>query len=215
MKNILHTFFGGTFDPIHYGHIRPLENLAKQIGLNKINLLPNNITPNHKKPYANYKQRIEMINLAIKNRPLFKINLYEKKKITSYTIDTLINLRKKIGIKQPIIFIIGEDLLFSINTWKKWDKILNNCHLLVYPRNCYKKINNLKIKNWLFKNLINDNKRLKYFPNGYIFLAKTPLENISSTEIRQKIFLNKSCDSLTPKTVIQYIKQQNLYQKIY
>ncbi|CRK85981.1 Nicotinate-nucleotide adenylyltransferase [Candidatus Providencia siddallii] len=208
-------FFGGTFDPIHYGHIHLLESLAKQIKLKKIFLLPNNIPPHKKQPIANPNQRLEMIKLAIQAKPLFEINTQEFEKNTiSYTIDTIKSLRYQFGKHQPIAFVLGQDALLSINTWNNWDKLLENCHLVVcprfgYTRNFYTK----KIQLWLLKHKTNDFNQLKIYPNGYIFLVQTKLKNISGTKIRQKLTSGESCVKLIPKTVINYIKQQKLYLK--
>lgn len=210
----LQALFGGTFDPIHYGHLRPVEALAKQVGLKKVILLPNHVPPHRPQPEATPAQRLEMVRLAIQNNPLFTIDTRELERDTpSYTIDTLTALRKEMGPKQPLAFIIGQDSLLSINSWHGWERLLDNCHLLVCSRPGYAtRFSDPLMQAWLEQHRSEDPNQLSKTPNGNIFLADTPLINISATEIRQKLSDGNLCTDLIPDAVIEYIKQQHLYQ---
>ena len=87
---VLHALFGGTFDPIHYGHLRPVEALAAEVGLNRVTLLPNHVPPHRPQPEANAQQRLKMVELAIADNPLFAVDDRELHRTTpSYTIETL------------------------------------------------------------------------------------------------------------------------------
>ncbi|WMY95144.1 MAG: nicotinate-nucleotide adenylyltransferase [Arsenophonus sp.] len=207
------TIFGGTFDPIHNGHLIPVTQLAKKIGLKKIILVPNNLPSHRQKPVANIQQRIEMIKLAIKNNPLFSIDFREINQIPSYTITTLISFRKEIGWKKPLIFILGEDSLLSIQTWFCWKKILTLCHLIVCARsnsNIY--FQNKIMQKWLKEHQIHNPKILNYKVSNKIYLFKNPLLNISATTIRQRKNKKKSCHNMLPESVSLYIDKNNLYQ---
>lgn len=202
----MQAIFGGTFDPIHYGHLLPLKYLAKKLKLKKIILIPNKIPPHKPMPIANSQQRLKMIQLAIKKNPLFSIDTRElKKNATSFIIKTLNSYRKEIGWNKPLALIIGEDSLSSLNKWFKWKEILKTCHLLV----CKRKTKNINKSNFKYKFKKTKNlKTLYHEPYGLIYIAKTPLINISSKEIRQnKINLKINL----PKEVFNYIKKENIY----
>ncbi|MGP1930091.1 MAG: nicotinate-nucleotide adenylyltransferase, partial [Arsenophonus sp. ET-DL12-MAG3] len=199
--------FGGTFDPIHYGHLLSVESLAKEIGLEKVFLLPNYIPPHRPKPKTTDQQRVAMIKLAIKNNPLLSIDTSElERKGHSYTTETLFSLRQQIGSKKPLAFIIGQDSLISINTWYNWQKILNFCHLLVCSRPNYTTyFPTLSMREWLNHHQVYNPAILKYKPCGAIYLANTPLLNISSTKIRKQKQNKKKCKDMMPPEVLHYI----------
>ena len=138
---MLTALFGGTFDPIHYGHLRPALALAKELGLTKINLLPNRIPPHKPQPEANTEQRLAMLQLAIADYSLFSVDTreLEPKLINqpSFTIDTLKSWRQQNGTQQSLAFIMGKDSLLSLPTWKDWQKLLDYCHLLICKRTGY------------------------------------------------------------------------------
>ncbi|MBI6191543.1 nicotinate-nucleotide adenylyltransferase [Providencia rettgeri] len=207
--------FGGTFDPIHFGHLRPVQALAQQVGLEKVILLPNHVPPHRPQPEATPSQRLEMVKLAIQNAPLFAIDTRElEKNSPSYTIETLVELRQEIGPEKPLAFIIGQDSLLSINKWYGWERILDNCHLLVCSRPGYAtQFADSKMQNWLLEHQTTDPIVLNQVANGYIFIGDTPLVNISATEIREKLNSGDSCHDLIPDAVLQYIHQHHLYQQ--
>ncbi|MGP1930620.1 MAG: nicotinate-nucleotide adenylyltransferase [Arsenophonus sp. ET-YP4-MAG3] len=210
----IQALFGGTFDPIHYGHLLSAEALAKKIGLEQIVLLPNYIPTHRQQPKATIQQRLTMIRLAIKNNPLFSIDTRElKSTIPLHTIEILISLRQQIGYQKPLAFIIGQDSLLSINTWFNWKKILNLCHLLVCSRPNYNNyFSTLSMQQWLKNHQIYDPKILNYESCGTIYLANTPLLNISATEIRERKRNRKSCKDILPAEVLRYINKYYLYQ---
>ncbi|AKC32208.1 nicotinate-nucleotide adenylyltransferase [Candidatus Pantoea carbekii] len=215
----LYTVFGGTFDPIHYGHLRTLEALAKQVGLKKITLLPNNIPPNRAKPHATAHQRLNMLRFAIEHHPLFEIDTRQlRHEIPSWTVSTLEQLRIEQGVKQPIGFIIGQDCLLNLTTWYRWQDLLSLCHLLVCQRPGYAiPMHTPKMQKWLEKHLITDSNIQQLFsiPSGHIWLFKNFLINISSTEIRRLFYQGVSVSSysnMLPYRVIDYIHSVNLYR---
>lgn len=214
-KQHLQALFGGTFDPIHYGHLRPVQALAKQVGLEKVILLPNHVPPHRPQPEATASQRLEMVKLATQDNPLFAIDTRElEKNSPSYTIETLTELRREMGPEKPLAFIIGQDSLLSIHSWHGWEQILNNCHLLVCARPGYAtQFSDPKMQNWLLEHQTTDATILNQVANGYIFIGDTPLMNISATDIRKKLSSGDTCRDLIPEAVLQYIHQQHLYQR--
>lgn len=206
--------FGGTFDPIHNGHLHSVEALAKEIDLSHIYLLPNNVPPHRPQPEATTEQRLAMLNLAIQDNPLFSIDLRELQRTTpSYTIDTLEEVRQEYGAHVPIAFIIGQDSLLTLPTWDKWQDFLNYCHILVCGRPGYStQITNDALRAWLDTYQTDDINQLKTLPHGNVYLAHTPLIDISATDIRQRQHNHLNYDDLVPVNVQTYIKQQGLYR---
>ncbi|WP_368911436.1 nicotinate-nucleotide adenylyltransferase [Proteus vulgaris] len=206
--------YGGTFDPIHYGHLRPVEALSGLIGLKEVIWLPNNIPPHRPQPEASSQQRLEMVRLALEPYSSFKVDTREIEKPTpSYTIETLRDFRKEIGDKHPLAFIIGQDSLLSINTWHQWDELLNVCHLLVCARPGYQThFASAKMQTWLTTHQTHQQEDIHCLPAGKIFLADTPLYNISATDIRARHKAGLDCHDLLPPPVEDYIRQQQLYK---
>ncbi|KEY56887.1 nicotinate-nucleotide adenylyltransferase [Serratia sp. DD3] len=210
----LHALFGGTFDPIHYGHLRPVEALANEVGLQQVTLLPNHVPPHRPQPEANPQQRLAMVKLAIADHPLFTVDERELQRTTpSYTIDTLEMIRKERGAALPLAFIIGQDSLLSLHKWHRWQDLLNVCHLLVLARPGYQQqMDSTELQGWLEQHQISDPTLLSQQPSGYIYRANTPLLEISATEIRQRLHQGMGCDALLPHSVLRYIELQGLYR---
>ncbi|MCT8250425.1 nicotinate-nucleotide adenylyltransferase [Proteus faecis] len=206
--------YGGTFDPIHYGHLRPVEALSGLIGLKEVIWLPNNIPPHRPQPEASSQQRLDMVRLALEPYSSFKVDTRELEKPTpSYTIETLRDFRLEIGDKQPLAFIIGQDSLLSINTWHQWDELLDVCHLLVCARPGYQThFENTQMQTWLIHHQTKQQEDIHCLPSGKIFLADTPLYNISATDIRARHKAGLDCHDLLPNAVENYIRQHQLYK---
>ncbi|MFC0179884.1 nicotinate-nucleotide adenylyltransferase [Thorsellia kenyensis] len=207
-------YYGGTFDPIHIGHLNICKSIAYYFNFQTINILPNHIPPHRQQPVANVHQRIAMIELAIKNEPLFTLDTRELLRDTySYTIDTLIEMRHEFGSKRPILFIIGEDSLYSLNKWHQWENLLNYCHLIVCKRNHeIQPIPDSNLNLWIESHLEPNKEHLLELANGKIFLAPTPYFDVSATLIRNLLKSGKSCDRLLPSPVYDYIKSNGIYK---
>ncbi|QYN44037.1 nicotinate-nucleotide adenylyltransferase [Gilliamella sp. ESL0441] len=213
---MLTALFGGTFDPIHYGHLRPVISLAQEVGVTQIVLLPNKIPPHKPQPIATIKQRLTMLALAIEDLPLFTIDTREiapsDTNRPSYTIDTLQQWRNENGKTASLAFIMGQDSLLNLPSWHKWQSLLDYCHLIICQRPNYAaRTDNVEFQQWIDKNRTNNVKHLHDSAQGYIYFSHTPLEDISATQIRQKIKNQQCCEDLVPLKVRQYIQQQGLY----
>lgn len=213
--NSLLALFGGTFDPIHYGHLRPVAQLAKETALDQVILLPNNVPPHRPQPHASAVQRLKMIELAVENNPLFSVDSSELAVDTpSYTIVTLETLRKEHGAQRPLAFIIGQDSLLSLYKWHRWEDLLSFCHLLVMARPGYsEKLETPQLQRWYDQHRVTDPAELTKQPQGMIYQANTPLLDISATQIRQRLKERRSCTDLLPAAVERYIDSQGLYRR--
>ncbi|MEC5320090.1 nicotinate-nucleotide adenylyltransferase [Brenneria populi subsp. brevivirga] len=210
----LTAFFGGTFDPIHYGHLHPVSALAHIVGLRQVVLLPNNVPPHRPQPEASPRQRQRMVELAVAGDPLFSVDDRElRRQRPSYSIDTLETLRAEFGDARPLAFIIGQDSLLTLYQWHRWQDILNVCHLLVCARPGYRsEMETPALQQWLEDHLTRDPRALHRQTHGLIFLADTPLVTISATEIRERRQRHLSCDDLVPPAVLRYIDEHHLYR---
>ncbi|WP_276898364.1 nicotinate-nucleotide adenylyltransferase [Frischella perrara] len=212
----LTALFGGTFDPIHYGHLLPVIALAKEVNLTHVSLLPNYIPPHKPQPVATTEQRLDMLRLAISDYPLFSIDCREitqaKSERPSFTIETLQSWRQEHGNEKNLAFIIGQDSLLNLPSWYNWQKLLDYCHLLVCQRPGYsQQINDPQLKQWLKTHQTESVDDLHQNPNGFIYVAHTPLKNISATEIKQRIQHRQDCQAFLPPKVWQYIQNHHLY----
>ncbi|HEY3590877.1 MAG TPA: nicotinate-nucleotide adenylyltransferase [Buttiauxella sp.] len=205
--------YGGTFDPIHYGHLKPVEALAKQVAVHQVTIMPNNVPPHRPQPLANSQQRKAMVELAIAGNPLFKLDDRELQRETpSYTVETLEQLRSEIGSEQPLAFIVGQDSLLSLQRWHRWETLLTLCHLLVCQRPGYSvSMDTAEEQQWLDTHQTSSVKQLHSQPAGKIYLAQTPMYDISATAIRQRLEHHLPCDDLIPPAVAQFIRQHHLY----
>ncbi|CAL4324529.1 Nicotinate-nucleotide adenylyltransferase [Buchnera aphidicola (Neophyllaphis podocarpi)] len=211
-KNTLNIILGGTFDPIHYGHLNISKTLAKELQSKKITLIPNKKSLNKIKSTASIKHRLKMIKLAIKNNKMFNLNYLEiKSNNTFYTIDTLKKIRKEIGYKKSLAFIIGEDNLIELYKWHKWKKILKISHLIVYRRKIINKKNKIFFEKKITPYITNKKNMLTNHAFGLIFISNAPFINLSSTQIRKNIKEGISCNNMLPKKVLNYINKKNIY----
>lgn len=213
---MLTALFGGTFDPIHYGHLRPALALAKEVGLNNISLLPNRIPPHKPQPEATTEQRLAMLKLAISDYSLFSIDTRELEpqliNQPSFTVDTLRAWRDQNGTQSGLAFIMGQDSLLNLPSWKEWQKLLDYCHLLICKRPGYPQtIDDSNLQVWINQHQTKDSQALHHYPNGYIYFANTPLESISATEIRLNIDNQQCCEKLLPSKVWHYIHEHGIY----
>ncbi|WAS99875.1 nicotinate-nucleotide adenylyltransferase [Rouxiella chamberiensis] len=212
-ENTLMALFGGTFDPVHFGHLRPVEQLAHEIDLEKVILLPNNVPPHRPQPEATAAQRLKMAQLAIEGNPLFSVDSRELQRDTpSYTIETLETLRKERGNRQPLAFIIGQDSLLTLYKWHRWEALLDVCHLVVLGRPGYaRELTTPELQRWYEAHKREDARQLREHPHGFIYQANTPLLDISATEIRTRRHEGRDCSDLLPSAVERYIDSQGLY----
>lgn len=210
----LHAIYGGTFDPIHYGHLKPVEALAQRIGLSSVIIMPNNVPPHRAQPLASSEQRKTMVALAIADRPLFVLDERELRRSTpSWTAETLDEVRREKGPSQPLAFIIGQDSLLSLPQWHSYEALPALCHILVTRRPGYAlKMQTPKDQAWLERYLTHDVHELHNHPAGRIFIADTPELDISATDVRQRLLQHLPCDDLVPPAVLEYIQHNGLYR---
>lgn len=201
---------GGTFDPIHFGHIKPAEDLAKQLALDHVVLMPTHIPPHKNGTHASSEQRKRMVELVCQSNPLFIIDDRELQRTTpSFTIDSIREFRS-LYPDSKLFFFIGSDSLNNLPTWHKIEQLLELCHFVVSSRPGH---NVRNLQHPLFKNRISYNlEDVGSQISGKIVLLNTCEVNISSTELRERLKLRQSCQQFMPEVIIQFIEQNKLYQ---
>jgi nicotinate-nucleotide adenylyltransferase len=202
---------GGTFDPIHFGHLRMALELYQALDLDHVRFIPSYQPVHRKLPVATPEQRLAMVKKAITGESALQVDNCEiSRKGPSYTIDTLRTLHKKLP-NRPLCLIMGIDALLNFPSWNKWEEILKLAHLLVAHRPQYQLPQNGIVAD-LIKNRLTDNHAdLHREQGGCIFLHPvTPLE-ISSTYIRNQFAQGLNPRFLLPNSVYDYIKQHGTY----
>lgn len=191
---------GGTFDPVHFGHISLARKALSQYGLDRV-LVMTGGNPPHKRDreITDAKIRNEMVMRALENEKNIIAFDYEvRKQEYSYTAKTLTELNELYPDWQ-IYFIIGEDSLCDLPTWYEPETVCQNCILLVFPRSLDSRLD-LLIK-----------ERTKEF-NADIRKINAPLVNVSSTDIRNRIRTGDDISGLVPRRVYEYIAEKGLYK---
>ena len=195
--------FGGSFDPVHLGHLKTAKSIKKELNFERLFLLPCH-DPVHKNSlHYSPKQRLEMLNLAIKDYPSLEIDTREiDREGNSYMIDTLADLTEEFKGK-TICLIIGMDSFLSFKKWKKWDEFARLVHLIILPRNT----DGLVEKNLETFDLALDKSDLNISSSGLLYFSNSELIDISSTDIRGKIASNQNLDGLMPSSVIKFLQK--------
>ncbi|XOV78539.1 MAG: nicotinate-nucleotide adenylyltransferase [Aestuariibacter sp.] len=203
--------FGGTFDPVHNGHIKPLEAVQQQLELNRILALPCHIPPHKEAPSSSPKHRQAMLELEVKQHPWLTIDNREmQRNKPSYTLHTLQELRREYP-EQHLCFIIGMDSMQAFDTWYQWQDIMQLCHLVVMQRGGYQPEFNATVKGLLDCAQVSQLDSLRKNKSGHVVFINTPQLDVSSSNIRQRIKNSESVDKLVSNEVIHYIEQHGLY----
>lgn len=202
---------GGTFDPIHFGHLRTALELYQALDLAEVRLIPCYQPVHRKMPVATPEQRFAMVQKAVALEPGLKADPIEiERRGPSYTIDTLKALRMA-AAKTPFCIIMGIDALLNFPSWHKWEEILDLSHLVIVHRPQYQLPQTGIVADLLKKRLITDVDRLHNDLAGNILLQPVTALEISATEIRKLIAKGLSPRFLLPDSVYDYIKQQGTY----
>ncbi|WP_168171533.1 nicotinate-nucleotide adenylyltransferase [Lacimicrobium sp. SS2-24] len=203
--------FGGTFDPVHYGHLRPVAEAATTLGMDEIRLLPCHIPPHKQAPQSSPEHRLNMLRLACQEWPLFVVDQRELQwNKPSYSVDTLADFRREFS-QQPLLFFIGMDSLCHLDSWYQWSSLFDYCHLVVCQRGDFLPKFNVNIQRLLDQRQTKDVAALKHQRNGLIYLAKTSKIPVSSTAIRAALSRGVVDPDWLPDSVLAYINQHHLY----
>jgi nicotinate-nucleotide adenylyltransferase len=208
---------GGTFNPIHFGHLRMAQELAESLSLNEVRFIPSANPPHKPPPDVSAESRAAMVELAIADNPLFKFDGRElQRKGASYTVDTLEDLRKEAGNDASLVLIMGSDAFTKFNTWHRWQEIISLCHIALVQRpvSSIKETLSNDLETFLHNHYTEHVQDLHEASAGFVTMqAITPLE-ISSTSIRNTLKNRHSARYLMADSVLEYIRVHQLYKII-
>lgn len=204
--------FGGTFDPIHIGHLRMALELKQQLGCDEMRLVPCHRPSHRDSPQASSQQRVEMLRIALLECPALTLDERELGRDgPSYTVITLQELRAELGGDVSLVLCMGADAFAGLPSWHLWQELIKLAHIVVIARPGWSLPESGAARELLRRHQ-GEPASLRDTPAGTIVLASPRLLPISSTEIREQIQRDKSAQFLVPDGVWQYIGAHRLYQ---
>ena len=205
--------FGGTFDPIHYGHLRSAFEMLQALEFAEVRFIPCSDPPHRGVTYASAEQRYELVEIAIAGQDGFVADDRELRRGgTSYTIDTVCALREEFP-DHPLGLIIGMDAFLGLATWHRWDEILDYAHIVVAHRPGWKAPDIGVLGELIMENGTHRVDDLHAARNGLVHIhAVTQLE-IASTEIRELVAAGRDPRFLMPDAVRDAIRTMGLYKE--
>jgi len=207
---------GGTFDPIHFGHLRLAEEMLELAELKLIRFIPTGTPPHRDTPQVSARHRSAMVRLAIADQPAFVLDEREVDLTAPcYTVDTLRELRTELGASQSLCLLMGGDAFLQLHTWHNWEQLFELAHIVVGYRPGYTLVE--RIHSATEKLRLHYQRRLcavaalSQQPSGGIVELAIPKLEISATLIRRRVEENRSIRYLLPNSVADYIHQHHLY----
>lgn len=208
--------FGGTFDPVHYGHLRLAEEAIAHLGLGGVRWIPAGRPPHRGTPQVTGAQRLAMVLGATAGNPCFSVDASEvEAPVPSYTVHTLERLRSELGDAQPLVLLVGADAFAGLNTWHRWRDIFTLAHVAVSHRPGFPvEPDSLPAElNGIFNaRRLADAGGLRTAPAGRIATFAMTQLAISATQIRKLLSNGLSARYLLPDSVLDYIQTHSLYR---
>jgi len=206
-------FMGGTFDPIHVGHLRMAIELAEALEVSGLTLLPAADPPLRETPRVPAEQRAHMVELAIEAIPLLRCDRRELGRSgPSYSIDTVIQWREQLGLQRPLVMAIGADAFARFDQWHRWREFIDYCHIVVMARGGFAMPTSEPLHSWWCQHQ-GTLSGMWNAPAGSIAVHEGRLLEISATDIRARIRAKQSIHALVPSKVENYIGQHALYKE--
>ncbi|WP_394752731.1 nicotinate-nucleotide adenylyltransferase [Crenothrix sp.] len=201
--------FGGTFDPIHYGHLRAALEVKEIFNLTQVRLIPSAQPPHRVQPIASAAMRLHLLKLGISDQPSFVADDRELKRAgRSYMIDTLHSLRQDFPTQSLLLFM-GSDAFNTLATWYCWQDLFTYAHIVVLTRPGFV---SQTLDDFFMARLTTESQELKEQQAGRLFFQSVTQLDISASAIRQLIAAGKDPGFLLPDKVLTTIKQNKLYQ---
>jgi len=203
--------FGGTFDPIHNGHLRMALEAGEHLGLDEVRLLPCHQPPHRATPDVGSAERAEMLRLAVADCPSLSADNRELERDgPSYTLESLRSLRAEVGPEVTLVWIMGSDAFTGLESWYCWRELLDYAHLLVVARPGWALPTEGPLAEWLAQHQV-EPQALEAQPQGGVVVRTLRLLPVSATEIRALISAGRSPQFLLPESVWHCIRARGLY----
>lgn len=205
--------FGGTFDPVHYGHLRSAVELVEHMDLAQLRLMPCARPAHRDDPHCSAQHRAAMVALAVEEEARLLCDTRELKRPgTSYMIDSLAELRSELGAEVGLCMVLGCDAVLGITRWHRWTELLDLAHIIIIARPGWALPDRGEVANWLQQHRLDNREALHQRPAGGIVIEELRPLAISSTEIRHLFEAGQSARYLLPQSVLTYIETHGLYR---
>jgi len=208
---------GGTFDPIHYGHLRMAEELAEALDIDQVRFIPAGSPPHRGQPRAESGHRLEMARRAVAGNPRFVLDDREiSKDGPSYSVDTLAELRAELPAGTPLVLFMGSDAFLGLAAWHEWRRLFDLAHIAVAHRPGFsparwEDVLPDALRQQLTKRRCEQAGELMEASSGRVFLHAITQLDISASQIRDRCLRGKSLRYLLPDSLIDYINENHLY----
>ena len=204
--------FGGTFDPVHFGHLRAASEVREKLGLERFRLLPAGEPPHRSETFANARHRLAMLAIAVSRHPDLVVDAREiERGGASYMVDTLRSIRTEEG-DAPLLLCIGQDAANGLDRWHRWQELFQLAHIVIMTRPGSDGRYTGALADAMRERLVSDRQRLFSEPAGHVLLQPVTQLAISSTEIREAVANGESPRFLLPDRVLEYIDRHGLYR---
>ncbi len=198
--------FGGTFDPIHFGHLRVALDVMEQLQLEQMRFIPLNQAVHRRQPGTTGTQRLEMLQAAIADQPGFIADDREiRRDSPSYSVETLQSLRRELGHQVPLCLVLGADAYAAFLQWRKPLEIIQLAHLVVMQRPGHMLPDDTELQTFTRKHLAAQPQQLAESAAGRVLLLPVTQLEISASDIRQRIKRGTSVRYLLPEAVGEII----------
>ena len=205
--------FGGTFDPVHIGHVRTALDIREDLALDEVRLMPCNVSPHRSAPLASGAQRLAMLQAAIHGEPGLSIDDRElHRPAPSYTVDTLLALRAELGDTLPLCLMMGMDSFQALHTWHRWRDIITLAHIVVMTRPGWLPPTQGEVAELIMQHGVYDPARLRDASAGHVLLRPVSQLDISASRIRSAVQAGRSARYWVPDSVWDFIKKEGIYR---
>ena len=208
---------GGTFDPVHFGHLRLGQEIGELLRLSEVRLIPSGTPPHRTAPRVAAAQRLAMVQLAIAGNSLFTVDDREiKRSGPGYTMDTLLELRREVGATRPLCVLLGADAFLELATWHRWHELFALGHLVVahrpgFPPESWPARMPQPLAREYDARLLRQPLAVHLSPAGGIATQAIAALDISASMIRDSLARGESPRYLLPDPVLDYIRANSLY----
>jgi nicotinate-nucleotide adenylyltransferase len=204
--------FGGTFNPIHLGHLRSALELRERLQLAEVRLMPAASPPHRASPSVSAALRAEMVRVAVEDEPGLVCDDRELLRAgPSYSYDSLLELRAEIGAARSLVLVMGSDALAGLAGWHRWQELTDLAHIVVMARPGHPPELSAEVATWLRERQTADATLLSEQAAGLVHTIELRPLDISSTEIRSLLAAGRSVRYLVPDAVWRYLQDQQLY----
>jgi nicotinate-nucleotide adenylyltransferase len=204
-------FLGGTFDPIHNGHLHAATSAAARLDLQLVNLVLAARPKHRAQPFAPIEHRWAMLQLAVEGTERLRADDRDIKRGTAtYTLETLTEARAEYGAQTPLVWLLGADAYAGLPTWHRWRDLVSFAHLVVMQRPG-SAVLDPTMREFTSTHRA-DVTQLQQRPAGCVAFIEAPMLNVSSTDIRMRLQRGENVEQLLPSAVSTYIKEHQLYR---